>query len=141
MHSSGATDRLGARTARVGEGGRSVSEDRVRVEGTENLGPCQAFALPLRRGARGVPRQAIVLRDESGTLQAYLNVCMHTPIPIDAGGGDFLSKDGKSLLCRTHGALYRLDDGYCFQGPCKGKSLVRLPLRLEADGIYLEDVE
>ena len=57
---------------------------------------------------------------------------------IDGGGGDFLSEDGKSLICRTHGAKYRLDDGYCFHGPCKGKSLVRLPLRVEGDGVHLD---
>lgn len=114
---------------------------RVRAAGADALAPREARALALARGPGGIPRQAILVRDRNGVLHAYLNVCMHTPIPIDAGGGEFLSPDREHLLCRTHGATYRLEDGYCIHGPCQGKSLVRLALREERDGLYVEDVE
>jgi nitrite reductase/ring-hydroxylating ferredoxin subunit len=111
---------------------------RVRVVGVETLAARHASALPLPRAPGGPPRQAILVRDGAGVLHAYLNRCMHTPIPIDAGGGNFLSPDRTHLICRTHGATYRLEDGYCDHGPCVGKSLIRLPLREDAEGLFLE---
>ena len=29
---------------------------------------------------------------------------------------------------------YRLDDGYCVEGPCEGMSLERIPIRVDDDG-------
>lgn len=112
---------------------------RVKVEGAAPAAPNQARAVVLPRGPQGRPRQAILVRDASGALRAYLNLCMHMPIPIDAFSGDFLSPDGTELLCRTHGASYRLDDGLCVRGPCVGRSLVRLGLVREGDDLYVID--
>jgi nitrite reductase/ring-hydroxylating ferredoxin subunit len=82
----------------------------------------------------GRPREALVLLDGAGTLRAYLNRCEHLPIPLDGGSRDFLSADGRHLRCGTHGALYRREDGFCFEGPCAGKSLLALPVRVAEDG-------
>jgi nitrite reductase/ring-hydroxylating ferredoxin subunit len=92
-------------------------------------GAVRVVALPL--DALGLRREAIVLRDESGKLRAYLNRCQHLPIPLDAGGRAFLSPDGRELVCRTHGASYRLHDGFCTAGPCTGRSLIALRLEEE----------
>jgi nitrite reductase/ring-hydroxylating ferredoxin subunit len=98
----------------------SLQQDEVRV-----------VALPPDRD--GLPREAIVLRDEAGTPRAYLNRCCHLPIPLDAGSRRFLSADRARLQCATHGARYRRSDGYCTAGPCAGASLRALPLLAEAD--------
>lgn len=82
---------------------------------------------------RGFPRRAIVLRDRHGVVRAYVNLCMHLPVPLDAGSDDFLADDGVHLICGTHGALYRPEDGLCIEGPCEGESLLRLDV-LEEDG-------
>lgn len=61
-----------------------------------------------------------------GTLVAYANVCRHKAIPLDARGGTRLgvmAEDGRSLVCDSHGATYRLADGRCTFGPCEGTSL------------------
>lgn len=79
-------------------------------------------------------REVIVVATSSGEPRAYVNRCKHLPIPLDGGGRSFLSDDGAHLMCGTHGALYRLEDGYCVEGPCEGDSLERVPLRVEADG-------
>lgn len=79
------------------------------------------------------PRTAIVLIDGSGCPRAYVNRCKHIPVPLDAGGGKVLSPFGPFLECRTHGARYRLTDGYCFEGPCEGESLDALEIETGSD--------
>jgi nitrite reductase/ring-hydroxylating ferredoxin subunit len=71
---------------------------------------------------RGLPREAIVLRDAAGTVRAYLNECRHLPIPLGFRSR-LLTEDGGHLVCATHGATYRVSDGYCVEGPCEGLSL------------------
>jgi nitrite reductase/ring-hydroxylating ferredoxin subunit len=85
----------------------------------------------------GRPIQAIVLRDPSGTIVAYRNLCRHLPIPLDGGTGQLLSADGAHLVCGTHGATYRVGDGLCIEGPCEGLVLHPLSVRLEAGDLYV----
>jgi len=85
--------------------------------------------VPVALPAGRLAREAIVVRDEDGVLRAYENVCQHVPIPLDAGGREFLDEDGH-LICATHGAVYRRADGECISGPCYGRRLT--PLRVRA---------
>jgi len=96
--------------------------------------------VPLAPDAEGRPREAIVLRDGRGVPRAYVNLCKHLPIPLDAGSRDFIAVDGTHLLCGTHGALYRREDGLCVDGPCEGESLDALEL-VDDDGqlVLLDD--
>ena len=87
----------------------------------------------------GLPIMALVLRDESGDIVAYRNLCRHLPVPLDGGTGELLSEDGAHLICGTHGATYRLLDGYCVDGPCEGLSLQRLHVWEEAGDLYVSD--
>ncbi len=91
-------------------------------------------ALALAKGADGRPREALVLLGGDGEPRAYLNRCRHLPIPIDGGSKRYLTDDGQYLICGTHGALYRRDDGVCIAGPCLHLALERLPI-LEENGI------
>ena len=43
----------------------------------------------------------------------------------------YLTREGDLILCGTHGALFRPDDGLCVGGPCAGKSLTPWPVRVE----------
>lgn len=73
----------------------------------------------------GVAHTALIARVD-GELRAYANVCRHKAIPLDARGGTALgvmTDDGASLLCDSHGAVYRPEDGLCTQGPCAGLRL------------------
>lgn len=85
----------------------------------------------------GLPREALVLRDHEGQIHAYVNQCKHLPIPIDSGSREFFDADGRHLLCGTHGALFRLDDGMCVHGPCRGLSLERVKAVVERDTVVL----
>lgn len=85
----------------------------------------------------GRPIQGLVLRDEDGSIVAYANLCRHLPVPLDGGTGELLSDDGAHLICGTHGALYRLRDGYCVEGPCEGLSLRPLAVRVRRGEVYV----
>lgn len=87
----------------------------------------------------GIPIVAMLLRDESGAIVAYRNLCRHLPVPLDGGTGELLSPDGAYLICGTHGALYRLHDGYCVDGPCEGLALHRLLVREDDGHVYVSD--
>jgi nitrite reductase/ring-hydroxylating ferredoxin subunit len=74
----------------------------------------------------------------AGTWRAYANICRHRALPLDLGASSPMSDDGRYLLCHQHGALYRLDDGFCFAGPCAGERLRSLPVTDDGDTLTIE---
>ena len=84
-------------------------------------------------------REVLVLRDSDGAVHAYRNLCKHLPILLDAGSRKYLSADGTELLCNTHGARYRREDGFCVFGPCAGASLDRVIVVVEGDELLVVD--
>lgn len=94
-------------------------------------------AVSLPRGADGRPREALVLIGSDGEPRAYLNRCRHLPVPIDGGSKQYLTRGGEYLLCGTHGALYRRDDGMCIAGPCLNLALESLQVLEENGMLYL----
>lgn len=77
---------------------------------------------------------AVVVVRRAGALYAYVNSCPHLGTPLDFLPDRFFDRDGRHLLCSTHGARFRVEDGYCVEGPCAGKSLRRAAIRV-ADGV------
>jgi len=69
-----------------------------------------------------------------GHLLAYENVCPHARTSLNWKPGAFFTLDNSALLCATHGAQFDAFTGQCFLGPCKGRSLARFPVMLDADG-------
>jgi nitrite reductase/ring-hydroxylating ferredoxin subunit len=57
----------------------------------------------------------------------YVNSCPHLGVPLDWLPGQFLTTDGTRILCATHGAEFRIVDGLCVHGPCRGESLTKVP--------------
>ena len=84
-------------------------------------------------GEGAVRREVFVVREDEA-VYGYENVCPHAGTPLDWEPDRFLNADGSYLMCHTHGALFRIEDGYCIAGPCAGMSLTPVPLRLAADG-------
>lgn len=77
--------------------------------------------------ARGVTsgddaREYVLVR-RYGTLYVYENRCPHQGTPLETFPDKFLNEDGSLLICSTHGARFRVEDGLCVSGPCKGQSL------------------
>jgi nitrite reductase/ring-hydroxylating ferredoxin subunit len=57
----------------------------------------------------------------------YINSCPHWGSPLDLCPGRFLNRDRTLVQCSTHGAQFRIEDGYCIRGPCLGASLEYVP--------------
>lgn len=70
-------------------------------------------------------------------LHGYVNSCPHAGTPLDWKPDRFLNADGSRLMCHTHGALFRIEDGYCEAGPCAGDSLTALEVTLDENGQVL----
>ncbi|WP_236605829.1 Rieske (2Fe-2S) protein [Sandaracinus amylolyticus] len=107
---------------------------RVRVGPRSSLGPERVLTARISNDHDGTPREVIVLLDDTGGLRAYVNRCKHLPIPIDGGSRRFFDDDGRHLMCGTHGALFRRVDGYCIEGPCRGRALDRVEIEVDESG-------
>ena len=107
--------------------------DEVDAGSEETLGRDEVRLVSLRTGEDGRPRQALVLLGRDGKPRGYLNRCKHLPIPLDTARGTFLTRDGRYLMCKTHGAIFQRDDGLCIGGPCEGASLDRVEV-VQRDG-------
>jgi len=80
----------------------------------------------------GLAQREILLVRRNG-LFAYVNSCPHQGTPLETFADRFFTADGKFLLCSTHGAQFRIEDGVCVHGPCLGKHLTPLAIS-EGDG-------
>jgi len=83
-------------------------------------------------------RELFVVR-RGAQVFAYENVCPHTGVTLDWQPDVFLDIEKRFIQCATHGALFRIEDGYCIYGPCIGASLRALPTRIEDGLIRLDD--
>jgi nitrite reductase/ring-hydroxylating ferredoxin subunit len=81
--------------------------ERVFGEGT------RAFRVALFRVPEGV--------------RAYVNECPHVHIPFSFADQVFCVYEiegRRDLMCPHHAAMFHLDDGACWDGPCAGERLV-----------------
>ena len=76
---------------------------------------------------------AIFLVKQENNIYAYRNQCPHTGINLNWQPDQFLTYDNHFIQCSTHGALFRIKDGYCVRGPCKGDFLQPVTL-INKDG-------
>ena len=79
-------------------------------------------------------RSVFVVR-AGGTVRAYENSCPHTLGPLDWVPDQFLTREKDMILCATHGALFRIEDGHCLSGPCVGESLTLLPVSIDGGAV------
>lgn len=79
----------------------------------------------------------ILLVRQGGAVFGYVNVCPHLFTPLEMMPDDFLDDSGQFIICATHGALFRIEDGECVAGPCQGESLTRVPLAVEDGAVKL----
>ena len=105
---------------------------------------CRADAIP-EGGGRGFRfgsgpdlLMVFVVR-RGGALHAYENACPHMGTPLNFLPDRFFDRAGAHLLCATHGALFRVADGFCIAGPCAGKSLKPMAISIDRGEIVLGD--
>jgi nitrite reductase/ring-hydroxylating ferredoxin subunit len=83
-------------------------------------------------------RFGIFLIRRGDAVYAYENSCPHRFTPLDWRPDHFLDRDGSHILCATHGALFRIADGFCLSGPCVGASLRRVAIARRGAVLYLD---
>jgi nitrite reductase/ring-hydroxylating ferredoxin subunit len=67
-------------------------------------------------------------------VRAYHNRCPHFSIPLNVGAFSVFSG---SVICVNHFAMFRIADGYCIDGPCKGGNLDAIPVAADGAGIVV----
>ena len=70
-------------------------------------------------------------------VTVYLNSCPHTGAPLDLNAGKFLNLEKKYIICSTHGALFKIEDGYCISGPCQSSSLEAVPVTIKNGDVLI----
>jgi len=70
-------------------------------------------------------------------VYTYLNSCPHIGTPLDFKPGQFLDIAREHILCSTHAALFRIEDGHCISGPCAGLGLKPVINEIVNGRIYL----
>lgn len=88
--------------------------------------------IALKFGQGRMAFSMIVLNTADGP-RAFVNLCPHYSMPLDAGTGRFRNDDGV-LECLQHFALFRPEDGLCIAGACPGTSLDAIPLSCDPEG-------
>jgi nitrite reductase/ring-hydroxylating ferredoxin subunit len=81
-------------------------------------------------------RYGIFLLRQGSAVFAYRNSCPHRGTPLDWQPDRFLDAAGRLIQCATHGALFRIEDGFCVSGPCAGAHLAAVDIERRGDAIY-----
>jgi nitrite reductase/ring-hydroxylating ferredoxin subunit len=89
----------------------------------------------------GQDRRAVFILRQGGAIRAYVNSCPHQGTSLEIFPDRFFDALGRYLICRTHGALFRPEDGFCVAGPCAGKNLTPAAIRIADGTIWLKDEE
>ncbi len=97
-------------------------------------GGCRGFTL----GSGDWPLRGFVLNSPAGA-RAFVNRCPHAGHRLDLRPHRFLTADGSLIVCASHGALFERVGGLCIAGPCAGRRLIAVPLRIEGGYVLLAD--
>ena len=81
-------------------------------------------------------RLGILLLRRGNEVWGYVNQCPHFSIPLNYEPGVFWTYDGEILMCAHHRAMFRFEDGACFDGPCQGRRLTAIPIKVDRDKVY-----
>jgi nitrite reductase/ring-hydroxylating ferredoxin subunit len=116
-------------------GGVQIDVERVicRLDDIQPDG-ARGFAI----GTGDWPLRGLVVRVSKG-VRGFINRCPHVGHPLNLRPHQFLTLDSSLILCSSHGALFEKDTGYCVVGPCAGRHLQPVPLKLESGFVMLAD--
>jgi nitrite reductase/ring-hydroxylating ferredoxin subunit len=89
------------------------------------------------RYGRGESAFAVLLYRRGGQVRAYVNLCPHFNLPLNARDNEFLVHDDGLIMCAHHSAVFRLDDGQCVGGLPPSERLEIVPIQLIGDQIFV----
>ena len=84
---------------------------------------------------RSWPIVEVIVMRRGDRWIGYHNRCAHLPVPLNLLANVFVI--GDALVCDHHSARFRIDDGYCTDGPCKGESLASVALAVRDGAIVV----
>ncbi len=82
-----------------------------------------------------LPAIEVIVARRGDRCFAYHNRCAHMAIPLNMLDTVFVA--GDALVCDHHSARFRIDDGYCTAGPCKGASLASVALVVRNGDVFV----
>ena len=112
----------------------NAAPDMIRLCAVEDIADGKAAEFDLELG--GVKRILFAVR-KGAQVFVYLNYCPHMGRPLNFAPGRFLLKDDDEIFCAFHYACFRIEDGYCTDGPCKTQSLGRFATRIEVGTVFV----
>lgn len=104
-----------------------------RICAVADIPPGGSKAFALQPGAEA--DCFLLYRD--GAVWAYRNQCPHTGAPLNWQPDQFLDLKGETIQCDLHGAQFRIEDGSCLYGPCRGQALQPVVVQLAEGAVWL----
>lgn len=82
---------------------------------------------------------SFILTRRQGRVHGWYNVCPHAGRALNWAPDRFLTDGDDRLVCAAHGAVFRLPDGGCVEGPCRGAALTAIDIKEHDGGLYRRD--
>jgi len=95
-----------------------------RFDTLENL-ETRSFDVNIKRKITSI---FIIRKDDK--IFAYYNSCPHAKASLEWNDDEFLDETKEHIICAMHGATFSIDLGECLGGPCKGKGLETVDVRV-----------
>ena len=74
---------------------------------------------------------------KNNIIYVYENKCPHLNIELEWLEDQFLDSEKEYILCSTHGALFKIEDGLCVSGPCEGQTLTPMRIKIDNDWVFI----
>jgi nitrite reductase/ring-hydroxylating ferredoxin subunit len=74
---------------------------------------------------------------QGDAVRVWVNACPHVGTPLDWTPDKFMSRDGRHIVCATHGALFSPETGECVQGPCRGDYIDAVAAEIRDGVVYV----
>lgn len=113
---------------------KSLHENAVWSARLDEIPPGRSAKFPVQWQGRATEGFVV---NVGGRYYAHLNYCAHAGTPLDWWPNEFFSDDGRFLVCGTHGSRFEPDTGRCAGGPCSGRSLVSLQVRISDGWLFV----
>jgi nitrite reductase/ring-hydroxylating ferredoxin subunit len=104
---------------RVVEGLDTPMDVRKSLAGIDDIPDGGAIAVHVDSSTGGFD---LILTRSGESVSAFHNECPHAARRLDYAPGKFLI-DNSMLICAAHGAVFGLESGHCYGGPCRGSGL------------------
>jgi nitrite reductase/ring-hydroxylating ferredoxin subunit len=81
---------------------------------------------------------SLLLHRDRETVNVFVNSCPHFSLPLNSRPDQFLLLAEGRVMCAWHCAVFRMNDGYCIDGPARGMGLERVAVSVRDGGVYLD---